>query len=163
MHLRRLVVGTAATTLLITGLIAPASVGAQSRGVSMTTREVHGGQKAVLRKGTVGPTEVKPAIGEEAKSVREPVANGSSNGHRKSSGDPGLSGISASTRSVQPASGAVSFSGINHHQQRIEVDGGNQWSIEPPDQGLCVGGGYVFEAVNNAVAVYTTAGARQSL
>ena len=160
---RRLVVGVAATALLISGLVAPASVGAQSRGVTMTTREVHGGQKTVVRRGTVGPTEVKPAIGEEANSARQPVANGSSNGHRKSSGGPGLSGISASARSVQTATGAVSFSGINHHQQRFEVAGGNQWSIEPPDQGLCVGGGYVFEAVNNAVAIYTTAGARQSL
>jgi hypothetical protein len=39
----------------------------------------------------------------------------------------------------------------------------NQWSLEPPDQALCVGNGFVFEAVNNAVAVYTTSGTRLAL
>ena len=43
---RRLVVGMAATALLISGVVAPAGVAAGSRGVTMTTREVHGGQAA---------------------------------------------------------------------------------------------------------------------
>ena len=90
MRLRRLVVGTSATALLITGLIAPAGVGAQSRGVTMTTREVHAGQKTIVRKGTVGAGEVAPAIGEEARTAKEPVKNG--NTHKKGTG-PGLSGI----------------------------------------------------------------------
>ena len=76
---------------------------------------------------------------------------------------PGLSGIPASSTPITGAVGATSFSGIDHHQQRFEVAGGNQWSLEPPDQGLCVGNGYVFEAVNNAVAVYSAGGARLAL
>src|SRR5689334_20362507 len=35
-----------------------------------------------------------------------------------------------------------SFEGLNHYQQRYSR-GGNQFSVEPPDQGLCVGNGYV--------------------
>ena len=31
------------------------------------------------------------------------------------------------------------------------------------DQALCVGGGYIFEAVNNAIAVYDTTGTRIAL
>jgi hypothetical protein len=41
------------------------------------------------------------------------------------------------------------FEGLNHYQQRYAC-GGNQFSVEPPDQALCVGNGYVLEAVNDA-------------
>jgi hypothetical protein len=75
----------------------------------------------------------------------------------------GLSGIPAANTPIQTASSATSFAGINHHQQRFEIAGGNQWSLEPPDQALCVGGGFVLEAVNNAVAVYRTSGTRLAL
>src|SRR5258708_7637036 len=44
----------------------------------------------------------------------------------------------------------LGFAGINHKAQRL-ASGGNQFSIEPPDQGLAVGGGYVLETVNSAV------------
>ena len=50
------------------------------------------------------------------------------------------------------------FEGLNHYQQRYSR-GGNQFSVEPPDQGLCVGNGYVVEAVNQVFNVYNTAGA----
>jgi hypothetical protein len=49
------------------------------------------------------------------------------------------------------------FSGITHRDQRL-ADNGNQFSLEPPDQGLAAGNGFVVEAVNNAIAVYDTAG-----
>jgi hypothetical protein len=49
------------------------------------------------------------------------------------------------------------FEGLNHYQQRY-ARGGNQFSLEPPDQGLCVGNGYVMELVNDAVNVYNTSG-----
>ena len=47
----------------------------------------------------------------------------------------------------------TSFNGINHRDQRL-ASGGNQFSLEPPDQGLCVGNGYIMETVNDALAVY---------
>ena len=53
---------------------------------------------------------------------------------------------------------AVNVAGLNFEDQRT-ADGGNQFSLEPPDQALCVGNGYVFEAVNNVFRVYNTAGA----
>jgi hypothetical protein len=48
------------------------------------------------------------------------------------------------------------FEGLNHYQQRYSR-GGNQFSVEPPDQGMCVGNGYVVEAVNDVFNVYSTA------
>jgi hypothetical protein len=46
------------------------------------------------------------------------------------------------------------FEGLNHYQQRYSR-GGNQFSVEPPDQGMCVGNGYVVEAVNDVINVYS--------
>jgi hypothetical protein len=48
------------------------------------------------------------------------------------------------------------FEGLNHYQQRFSR-GGNQFSLEPPDQGMCVGNGYVVEAVNEVLNVYSAA------
>src|SRR5204862_432614 len=49
------------------------------------------------------------------------------------------------------------FTGLTHLQQRT-ARGGNQFSTEPPDQGLAVGNGFVLEAVNSALNVYDTNG-----
>lgn len=50
-----------------------------------------------------------------------------------------------------------SFDGINHRQQRLS-NGGNQFSFEPPDQGLCAGNGFIMESVNDALNVYNANG-----
>src|SRR6266508_2737634 len=49
------------------------------------------------------------------------------------------------------------FEGLNHYQQRF-ARGGNQFSLEPPDQGLCVGNGSVVEAVNDVLNIFNTSG-----
>src|SRR5919204_589939 len=46
------------------------------------------------------------------------------------------------------------FEGLNHYQQRF-ARGGNQFSLEPPDQGMCAGNGYVVEAVNDVFNVFS--------
>src|SRR5215472_4210214 len=46
------------------------------------------------------------------------------------------------------------FEGLNHYQQRYSR-GGNQFSVEPPDQGMCVGNGDVVEVVNDVFNVYS--------
>ena len=51
----------------------------------------------------------------------------------------------------------TSFQGLNLFQQRY-ARGGNQFTVEPPDQALCVGNGYVVEAVNDVVNVFDTSG-----
>ncbi len=57
----------------------------------------------------------------------------------------------------------TSFSGLNHFDQRFGSSaGGNQFSLEPPDQGLCVGSDgsnvRVVEAVNDVMQVFDTSG-----
>lgn len=49
------------------------------------------------------------------------------------------------------------FEGLNLFQQRY-ARGGNQFTVEPPDQALCAGGGYVLEAVNDVLNVFNTSG-----
>ena len=50
-----------------------------------------------------------------------------------------------------------SFEGLNFFDQRF-ANNGNQFSIEPPDQGLCVGNGFVLETVNDVLQVYSPGG-----
>jgi hypothetical protein len=52
---------------------------------------------------------------------------------------------------------ASSFDGLNFFDQRF-ANGGNQFSVEPPDQGLCVGQGKVVEIVNDVYQVFDTHG-----
>jgi hypothetical protein len=56
---------------------------------------------------------------------------------------------------------ATGFSGLSHADQRLSGTGSyanTQFSLEPPDQGLCVGGGFVLESVNDAFTVYSSSG-----
>ena len=47
--------------------------------------------------------------------------------------------------------------GLSLKDQR-KANHGNSFSLEPPDQALCAGNGYVLEGVNNVFAITTTAG-----
>jgi hypothetical protein len=66
-------------------------------------------------------------------------------GTPKTSPDPAPTRLS--TRNVRGESG---FSAVNSAQE-ASVYG---FDLEPPDQGLCAGGGYVMEFINDAVAIY---------
>jgi hypothetical protein len=57
--------------------------------------------------------------------------------------------------------GASGFTGLNHVDTRSQ-DGGNAFSLEPPDQGMCVGNGFVVEAVNDVMVVFNQSGQRIS-
>jgi hypothetical protein len=51
----------------------------------------------------------------------------------------------------------TSFEGLDFRDQRT-ANGGNQFSVEPPDQGLCAGNGFVLESVNDVLRVWDTQG-----
>jgi hypothetical protein len=59
---------------------------------------------------------------------------------------------------VAPSDAAVSVPGLNHRDQRL-ANGGNQFSLEPPDQALCVGNGFVVESTNSVIRVHDRTGA----
>jgi hypothetical protein len=46
-----------------------------------------------------------------------------------------------------------SFEGLSMFQQRF-ANNGNQFSVEPPDQGLCAGNGFVVESTNDVLRVF---------
>jgi hypothetical protein len=78
--------------------------------------------------------------------------------HTSAAGTPDIPGNSI----AGVAGTTASWNGISHRDQRIAGTGvytNTQFSLEPPDQGLCVGNGKVVEAVNNALVVYDTGGA----
>jgi hypothetical protein len=67
----------------------------------------------------------------------------------------------AGTPVVNSAGGATGFNGLSHADQRNAGTGiytNTQFSLEPPDQGLCVGNGFVVEPINLAFAVYSKSG-----
>src|SRR4051812_9820195 len=85
-----------------------------------------------------------------------------------------ISGKTALNRSIAPGPGqgpqvpgsgkaksnpeiVASFDGLNFFNQRF-ANNGNQFSIEPPDQALCAGNGFVLESVNDVLNIYGTDG-----
>src|SRR5579859_2696282 len=81
-----------------------------------------------------------------------------------------ISGKTALNRSIAPGPGqgptvpgnakaksnpeiVTSFDGLNFFNQRF-ANHGNQFSVEPPDQALCAGNGFVLESVNDVLNVY---------
>src|SRR5258706_10141508 len=77
-----------------------------------------------------------------------------SNSHGTGNGKPTSSGKQA-TSNPEFNTG---FDGLNLYQQRY-ARGGNQFTVEPPDQGLCVGNGFEVEAVNDVFNVFDASGA----
>src|SRR5579862_4393138 len=51
-------------------------------------------------------------------------------------------------------SGETGFPGVDHFDSRT-ASNGNQFSLEPPDQGLCASSNFVIDTVNDVVAVYS--------
>lgn len=63
--------------------------------------------------------------------------------------------VESSTVSTSNPDLRLSVDGITHRDTRL-ASGGNQFSLEPPDQALCVGNGFVVEATNSALQVRRT-------
>jgi hypothetical protein len=82
-------------------------------------------------------------------------------GHHRHHGGGPLSVPNVRPSIVLPGSTVQSWDGIDGFDQRF-ANGGNQFSVEPPDQGLCAGNGYVVEPVNDMIAVYTESGHAQT-
>lgn len=106
------------------------------------------------------------ALGETAGVLRERQDRLQGVVNRSYSRRPGASGLGSGLRaptvrsasSIEGGGGPLlSFDGLNHFDQRF-ANGGNQFSLEPPDQGLCVGNGFVLETVNDVMQIFDTSG-----
>ena len=149
------VVGTVASTAFA---VVPAA--AASSASSTNTREISASGTTSIQRTTTGTDGVQfpeIAIGpsDSASAVtakNAPVARSQTGGK---SGDGNASG--ETNRGDSGLQQVLSFNGLNHRDQRL-ANGGNQFSVEPPDQGLCVGNGFVMETVNDVLNVYNTSG-----
>lgn len=159
MHTRRILAAWAALALLASAItIAPVAVLAAPAGVT----------SLVSRSGTGGPetgefTPGDPVVDQEFAGGAddedgadaysgEIIDRSLSDGH----GSKGAS-VNSGTKAKSSPLFKRGFEGLNHYQQRY-ARGGNQFSVEPPDQALCVGNGFVVEAVNDVLNVFNTSG-----
>ena len=70
-------------------------------------------------------------------------------------------GVGIAPVGVQGSDALQSFDGLRMFDQRF-ANGGNQFSVEPPDQGLCVSDQFVVESVNDVIRVRSKTGAALS-
>lgn len=105
--------------------------------------------------------ELRPPMDDDVAAEVKAVANRSPHSRaRKLRTTTGPSGITP-TQTLAVNSAPSGFAGLNHYDQRT-ADGGNQYSLVPPDQALCTNGTQIFEGVNNAFRVYDTGGSALS-
>jgi hypothetical protein len=158
-------VGTVAavSAATVTPLVLSATTGAAT-GLAATANHsanvtVHRVGTFRLAPGTASGGELRPApAGDETSNIAKAVANRSLKSRAKvNRTTAAASGIDPSQPSLGVSTAESGWQGINHLDQR-SADGGNQWSLTPPDQALCSNGSEVVEAVNNAVGVYDMAG-----
>jgi hypothetical protein len=103
-----------------------------------------------------GGVEIDPAFSSDSDSSSDAVGYVSIN--RSIAKKHGVSG--GVVNGAKAKSNAVltqTFDALNLYAQRY-ANGGNQFTVEPPDQGLCVGNGYVMETVNDVLRIFDTAG-----
>jgi hypothetical protein len=143
--------------------------------VFLSSVSAYGAAPVVLQI-TRGGVKALPATTEGADTgIQNDEVDAVINGHRPNVQGTGYSGGSIVNRSIATGAGtpaAVSatsraksnpevtggFDGLNLHQQRTANDG-RQFTVEPPDQALCVGNGYILESVNGVLRVYNVDGA----
>ncbi len=121
-----------------------------------TTRIVGNAAKPVDEDPLEGEVRPDPEELSEAE-LSSQIHNGGGGSHVPSSHAP-----RPATQSVVDATGTFHRDGLNHYDQRFAGTGtsyeNTQFSLEPPDQGLCVGDGFVVETVNTAIRVRDTSG-----
>ena len=122
---------------------------------------------AIKRLGTAHLSTTKTTAGATSTEIREEPRVDQVN--RAISGNKSYAHV-PSANLPRPAVSSVSsaptgFVGLDHFNNRFP-DGatgdyrGTQFSLEPPDQALCVGGGKIVESVNTVVRVRDTSGAQ---
>ena len=151
---------TVFATLILVVAALPASVSAQGGG---NTRQVPAAGTTSIRTSTpntgVGPQQPEIRSGsdsEEGAGSFDRPRPGFKNGKfpKKPLDAPTVPSSAVAGSNPELAN---SFNGLNHFDQRT-ANGGNQFSLEPPDQGLCAGNGFVVEVVNSVIQVWDTSG-----
>jgi len=155
---RRATVGFA----LAVGLVVSAFAAATAVAVSTGTRQIPSGGATTIRAGVTGSDGIQQP--EIRKGSDEDGGAGSFNRPRPGfkNGKFPKNPLDAPVVASSPVAASnpelgTSFQGLNHRDQRL-ANGGNQFSLEPPDQALCVGNGFTVEATNSVLRVWSSAG-----
>ena len=151
-----------AAAVLVLGVISAVTATAGTAGAAApaTTKiTVHKVGTSHMTGTAPGGGELAPFSGEEAGQSVKAVKNRSSRSQARADR---VSYVPSGVNPTQTLSvGAPAQSGwraINHYEQRFS-DGGNQYSVTPPDQGMCTNGSQVVEGVNDAIRIYSSSGA----
>jgi hypothetical protein len=150
---------------LFVGLLTFLALPREAHAAAVTLRVTAGGTTAIQggAQGTPGVApdlEIDAALLGDGDSDADLELPGDSGGgvNRTIAGGPGPGPAVASRHHAKSNPELqLSFEGLNLFQQRF-ANGGNQFSVEPPDQALCVGNGFVVESVNDVLRVFDTAG-----
>jgi hypothetical protein len=141
---------------VFTAVPASASTASNTRSISSSGTTSFG--SSGLDGGVNGPELSPEAGGDAGATAANPSSVPSLPSRSKSDGKSGDGeGAGGSNRGEGNLKQLASFDGLNHNAQRF-ANGGNQFSVEPPDQGLCVGNGFVLETVNDVMAIYNQSG-----
>ena len=151
---------------LVVGLVVSAFAAATAVAVSTGTRQIPSGGTTTIRAGALGADEIQqPEIregsdeDEGAGSFNRPRPGFKNGKFPKQPLDAPV--VTSSPVAASNPELALTFQGLNHRDQRL-ANGGNQFSLEPPDQALCVGNGYTVESTNSVIRIWSTAGAPQT-
>ncbi len=139
--------------LAVLALLASAAVPAGAR-PAVTAAAGTGSSGPLRRLGTIDLRQFASSSRPTAQAVPGPFENGGVEIPKSDSAVP-LAVVpnptpTPVTTDIPP--GLAGFDGLTHRDQRL-ANNGNQQSLEPPDQGLCVGNGHVIEAVNVALRI----------
>ncbi|MGD9705823.1 MAG: sialidase family protein [Acidimicrobiia bacterium] len=157
---RSVVVGSVSLLMVAGTVIAPAATITSAAGPG-GTRSIPAGGTTAIRPGVQG------ADGLQQPELRPPRSHqGEADSFNRAR--PGFKNgkfpkrpLDAPTVASSSIAGAnpdllAGVNGLTHRDQRL-ANGGNQFSLEPPDQALCVGNGYMLEGVNSVVRVRSAA------
>ena len=158
---RGLVVGSV-SLLAAVGIVAVPAALSSAQTAGGGTRAIPAGGTTSIRGSAQGPDglqqpELRPGGEEDEPGAFNRPRPGFKNGKfpKKPLDSPVVASSAVATSNPELG---LSFEGLNHRDQRL-ANGGNQFSLEPPDQALCVGNGYTVEATNSVLRVWSTAGA----
>ncbi|MCU0504591.1 MAG: hypothetical protein MUE82_02265 [Chloroflexi bacterium] len=170
-ELRFLVAGFASAALLV-AMVAPAMAAQPVRAAAAPLAGVKTAQVKITKINAgakfapVGTIKVGPKATDEFRKSKpkkgiQPKKGyyGPANAQLAMPSTPSLPVVTSSPLSGR--SGAVGRDGMSGTEMRYASPDGYRWnySLEPPDMALCVGGGYVVQAINGAVQIFSTSGA----